>query len=271
MPDAGIELEYRGHSAIVTLNRPEKRNAFDLHMWKALEQVVARLKSKLPRTIIITGAGDKAFCAGFDVNPENPQVSEMAEAVQSGDRGRLERFIRYIRDTVHSLVSLPVPVIAAVNGIAYGGGAELAARCDMRLLDPGATVSFSEVRLGLMPDWGGGVALARLLGRSRAADLILTARKISADEAYRLGFADRISASGMCLAESIDLAEAISGNGPRAVRSALEVIRRSRDLPLGDAMELETLIAADLIASGECIHGITAFISKKEPHFPDPE
>jgi enoyl-CoA hydratase len=271
MSDAGIELEYRGHNAIVILNRPEKRNAFDRNMWEALEQVVARLRTKLPRAVIVTGAGDRAFSAGFDVSPENPQVPELGQAIQAGDRGHLERFIRYIRETAYSLVSLPVAVIAAINGIAYGGGAELAAQCDLRLMDADATVNFSEVRLGLMPDQGGGVALTRLLGRSRAADLILTARNLSADEAYRLGFADRVTAPGMCLDESIALAESISRNGPRAVRAALEVIRRSRDLPVGDAMELETLVAADLIASGECIHGITAFISKKEPQFPDPE
>ncbi|HPG52252.1 MAG TPA: enoyl-CoA hydratase-related protein, partial [Spirochaetota bacterium] len=136
---------------------------------------------------------------------------------------------------------------------------------------PAAVVCFSEVRLGLMPDWGGGVALSRLIGRSHAADLILTARRVGAEEAFRIGLTDRVSAPGRALEESLALAESIAKNGPRAVRSALEVIRRAADIQLRDALEFETMIAADLIASGECVHGITAFLKKTEPEFPDPE
>ena len=123
------------------------------------------------------------FSAGFDVNPANPQITILAEAVKKRSRTAVEEVVRYIRETVDRLVALPVPIIAAINGLAFGGGAELAVRCDMRVMDPGAVICFSEVRLGLMPDWGGGVALSRLLGRSLAADLILTARRVGADEA----------------------------------------------------------------------------------------
>lgn len=271
MSGSSIELEYRGRCAIVTLNRPDKRNAFNREMWAGLESVATRLHDRTPRAVVVTGAGDHAFCAGFDVSPDNPQVSELVGAVQKGDRIPAEELARYIRSVVDHLVSLPVPLIAAVNGLAYGGGAELASRCDLRVMDPAAVICFSEVRLGLMPDWGGGVALSRLIGRSRAADLILTARRVSAEEALRLGLADRVSAPGKALDEAITLAEAIAKNGPRAVRSSLEVIRKAADIPLRDALEFETMIAADLIASGECMHGITAFLGKKEPEFPDPE
>jgi len=271
MTPSGIELEYRGHCAVITLNRPEKRNAFNREMWAALDSVARRLHDRLPRAVVITGAGGSAFCAGFEVNPENPQVSELMGAVQKRDRAPAEELVRYIRGVVDHLVSLPVPLIAAINGLAYGGGAELASRCDMRVMDPAAVVCFSEVRLGLMPDWGGGVALSRLIGRSHAADLILTARRVGAEEAFRIGLTDRVSAPGRALEESLALAESIAKNGPRAVRSALEVIRRAADIQLRDALEFETMIAADLIASGECVHGITAFLKKTEPEFPDPE
>lgn len=268
MPDYGIRLERRGHIALVTLNRPEKLNTFDERMWTELERVTAELASELPRAAVITGAG-RAFSAGFDVNPENPQVAELAGALEEGERAPAEKLVRRVREAVDKLVFLPVPIIAALNGIAYGGGAELATRCDIRIADPDALISFSEVRLGLMPDWGGGVALTRLLGTAKAAELILTARKVTAVEALYMGLVNKISEPGSALEESIELAELIGKNGPRAVRMALEVIRKTPDLTLEDALELETKRASDLIATGECVHGIAAFLQKKDPEFPE--
>ncbi len=270
MSDTCVQVEYRGQSAIVTFNRPDKKNVFNRDMWSGLERAVAQLKAHLPRAIVVTGAAD-AFSAGFDVNPENPQITILAEAVKKRSRTAVEEVVRYIRETVDKLVALPVPIIAAMNGPAFGGGAELAVRCDLRVMDPGAVICFSEVRLGLIPDWGGGVALSRLLGRSPAADLILTARRVGADEALGMGLVNRISRPGKALEESLEMAGIIAKNGPLAVRAALEVIRRSPDIPFRDALELETLVASDLIASGECLHGITAFLSKKDPDFPDPK
>ncbi len=270
MSDTCVRVENLGQSAIVTFNRPDKKNVFNQDMWHGLERAVAQLKASLPRAIVVTGA-EGAFSAGFDVNPANPQITMLAEAIKKRSRTAVDEVVRYIRETVDKLVTLPVPVIAAINGLAYGGGAELAVRCDMRVMDPGAVICFSEVRLGLMPDWGGGVALSRLLGRSLAADLILTARRVGSDEALSMGLVNRISKAGKSLEESLEIAGLISKNGPRAVRAALEVIRRSPDIPFRDALELETLVASDLIASGECLHGITAFLSKKDPDFPDPK
>jgi enoyl-CoA hydratase/carnithine racemase len=132
-------------------------------------------------------------------------------------------------------------------------------------------ISFSEVRLGLMPDYGGGVALTRLIGRSRAADLILTARRVAADEALALGVVNRVSAAGESVAEAAELARAIAANGPRAVRAALRVIRTSGDVDQAAAIERELTLAADLIATGECVHGITAFMARATPSFPEPE
>ena len=270
MPEEKIHLERRGHIGIVTLDRPERRNAFNAEMWRALEKTVDDLKARLPRVVVITGAGEKAFCAGFDINPDNPQVANLIDAVHHHQREPVEALIREIRHAVDGLVSLPVPVIAALNGLAFGGGAELALRCDMRIADPATVISFSEVRLGLMPDWGGGVALSRLVGPGRAAELILTARRIDAEEALRLGVVNRISAPGKSLDEAVALAETIAGHGPRAVRHALRVIRHSPDLPLEKALDFESEEAVTLIASGECYHGIVAFLEKKKPEFPDP-
>jgi enoyl-CoA hydratase len=272
MSDYGIRLDYtgpKGHIALVTLDRPDKRNAFDETMWAALESVATGLKERLPRAVVVTGAGDKAFSAGFDVSPENPQVARLITALNEKKRKPIEELILRIRGAVDGLVMLPVPIIAAVNGLAYGGGAELAVRCDVRVMDPDAVISFSEVRLGLMPDWGGGVALARLVGRSRAAELILTGKKVGAHEAFSIGLVNRVSEKGSALRLALEIAGAISGNGPKAVRHALSVIRTTPDMPVDEALDFESERAIDLIETGECVEGIGAFLGKREPEFGD--
>ena len=271
MNDYGVRLSRRGNIALVTFERPAKQNSFDQHMWDCLDAVVAELKGRLPRAVVITGAGDTAFCAGFDVNPENPLLQPLIAAFERHEKGPVEKLIRRVRTSTDNLVGLPVPVIAAVNGLAYGGGAEIASRCDLRVLDPRAVICFSEVRLGLMPDHGGLVGLTRLVGASRAGDLILTARKVDAQEARQMGFADRISEPGKALEEAMSLAAIIAENGPRAVRHALSVIRKCNDLTASEALELETQEAVNLIASGEPVFGVAAFLTRQKPDFPDPD
>lgn len=271
MPKTCIRLHRQQHLAVVTLDRPQRRNAFDADMFDELERVTAELKKRLPRAVIITGAGSNAFCAGFDVNPDNPMVAGIMDAVSAHDEGPARTMIARLRRSVDGFIGLPVPLIAALNGLAYGGGAELAVRCDLRVIDPGAVICFSEVRLGLMPDWGGGATLARLIGPSKAADLVLTARQVEAEEALQLGLVNRVSSAGTVLDEAISLGEAISQNGPQAVRRALAVIRQSPQMSLDDALDLEAGHAAALIASAECVYGVAAFLEKKAPEFPDIE
>ena len=269
MTDNRIRLERKNKIAVVLMNRPEKKNAFDESMFEALEKVTRELEQDHPRTIILTGAGDRSFCAGFDINLENPMTEEFLEAVNNKDTALAENIINRMRRAIDRFVSLPVPIIAAVNGSAYGGGVELATRCDLRVMDSGAELCFSEVRLGLMPDWGGGACLARLVGTAHATDLILTARIVKADEAFRIGLINRVSNKGCCLDDAMKLAEQIGRNGPKAISHALAVLRQSSDLTLKEALTIEVKVAAKLIASGECIHGITAFLEKKAPRFPD--
>lgn len=268
MSEGTVHVERRGAVAVVTLDRPERKNALGEAMWAGLGRAADELHAATPRAVVLTGAGG-AFSAGMDVAPDNPQVAALVSAVQSGDVGPCRAFLRGLHDVLDRLFALPVPILAAVGGLAYGGGAEIAARCDLRVADPTAVFCFSEVRLGLMPDLGGGVALARLLGPGRAADLILTARKVGADEALALGLVNRVSAPGCCLDDAVALAAQIADNGPRAVRAALAVLRRATDVPFPDAVALELSTAADLIASGECQVGIAAFLSRTRPAFPD--
>jgi len=265
-----VELSRDGAVATIKLSRPERHNALSEVLWNGLDSAVAEIERDLPRVVVITGDGDKAFCAGMDVNPDNPLVAGIIEAVQTGDPGPVGDMLRKLRAIVDRLAALPVPLIAALNGMAYGGGAEIALRCDLRVMDPAATLCFSEVRLGLMPDMGGSVALTRAVGPAIAADLILTARKVSADEALRLGVVSRVSAPGAVLEEAYVLARAIAENGPRAVRAALAIIRKVPDETEEQALARELAAAIELIAGGECQHGITAFMTRQKPTFPDP-
>jgi enoyl-CoA hydratase/carnithine racemase len=269
MSDGSVTVERIEHVAIVTLRRPDKLNALNDALWSGLRQAAAEIGGKLPRAVVITGEGE-AFCAGMDLSPDNPRMAGLAEAAQTHDPVPMRALLEGLRPSFDALVSLPVPVIAAINGLAFGGGAELAVRCDLRVMDPDAELCFSEVRLGLMPDTGGGVALTRLVGTAVAADLILTARRIRGEEAARLGLVNRLSAPGKVLDEAIAFAGDIARNGPRSVRASLEVIRRTPDLSEEEALDFERERAAQLMASGECIFGVTALLSRSEPEFPDP-
>ena len=126
-------MERKGKVVIVTINRPQKRNAFDEGLFLQLESITSEITSSLPRAVIITGAGDKSFSAGFDVHPDNPMVKRIIDAAAAHDREPAQSLINAIRKSIDAFVSLPGPLIAAINGLAYGGGAELAVRCDMRV------------------------------------------------------------------------------------------------------------------------------------------
>ncbi len=269
MAEGKIRLERRDSVAVVIIDRQQRKNAFDENMFNELAGVTDELKRRLPRAVVLTGGGNKVFSAGFDVNPDNPMVARMAAALENQDRAPAEQAITQLREVVDAFISIPVPIIAALNGLTYGGGAELATRCDMRVMDPETAICFSEVKLGLMPDWGGGATLAHLVGPAVAADLILTARKIGAQEALRLGLVNRVSKPGQALEGALEIAGQISKNGPRAISHALEIIRQSRNLSLEKTLDLEADRAVSLIVSGECLYGIAAFLEKKEPEFPD--
>ncbi len=269
MGEARIQLKRIHKVAVVTMNHLHKKNAFDADMFSALEQVSEALKKELPRAVVLTGAGDEAFSSGFDVGPDNPMVDKFLSVLDSRDNTASKNLIQQIRKAVDRFTALPVPLIAAINGAAYGGGAELATRCDLRVMDETAQLCFSEVRLGLMPDWGGGPSLTRLIGSGAASDLILTARPINSREALDIGLVNRVVKKGQAKHEALSLGEQIAQNGPRAVQHALKVIRKSLELPLEKALDLETDLAAKLIVSGECLHGITAFMEGKPPEFPD--
>lgn len=272
MKEQVVDLQLHGKTAVVTINRPNKRNAVNTDILDGLIEVSKIIKQKLPRAVVLTGKGDKAFCAGFDVNPQdNPMAQEFADAVLNKNPETTQKTINRLRHSIDEFMSIPVPLIAAINGIAYGGGAEIAARCDLAIMNQSAEICFSEVKLGLMPDFGGGAKLAKLIGPSKAAYLILTAKKIYADEALSLGLVNQVSKNNNALKDALKLAEQIAENGPNAVMSSLSVIRECMNKSFDELLAYEKEKAVSLILKGEAIHGVLAFMEKKQPVFPDPE
>ncbi|MDX2207461.1 MAG: enoyl-CoA hydratase-related protein [Gemmatimonadales bacterium] len=243
--------------AVVTINRPDKLNALNAQVFSDLSDLLDRIKGdQTIRAVIVTGAGPKAFVAGAD-------IGELA-AVDGAEGARLSaRGQAVFRD----LERLPIPVIAAVNGFALGGGCELAMACHLRLAAPAAKFGQPEVKLGLIPGYGGTVRLPRLVGRGRALELLLTARVIDAEEALRIGLVERIVAADALLDEARAMARTILAMGPRAVALCLSTVDAALDLDLDAALAVEAGAFGAACASDDKREGTAAFLEKRPAAF----
>jgi enoyl-CoA hydratase len=206
--------------------------------------------------IILTGAGDKFFMSGANIAELLPLTAEEAR-----DRVRQSRqFTSYIE-------RYPRPIICAINGLATGGGLEVALCCDFRLLAEHAKVGLPEVSLGIMPGGGGTQRLPRLIGTSKTKELIYTGRLISATEAHSLGIVDKVVPFDGLMAEANKIAEAIISKAPLAIRAAKQAINASCHLPIEEGIKLENELWADLFATEDKNEGVTAFLEKRKPVF----
>jgi enoyl-CoA hydratase/carnithine racemase len=257
-PEESLLVERRDDGIIIiTLNRPARRNALDRHTLAAGRTLIRDiLYDRTARVLIVTGAGDKAFCAGADLKEREHMT--MVEVRQ---------YIRYIRDTFTEIETLPIPVIAAINGVSMGGGTELALACDLRVIDPGARIALNETSLGIIPGGGGTVRLPRLVGRGRAKDIILTARWVEAEEALSIGFVNRIAPKGKVLETAIEMAEMMLNNGPVAITQAKYVINRGLEMPIEEALHLESEGYEVCIPTQDRIEALNAFKEKRKPEF----
>jgi enoyl-CoA hydratase/carnithine racemase len=179
----------------------------------------------------------------------------------------VRQYIRYIRDTFTEVENLPIPVIAAINGVSMGGGTELALACDIRVIDPDAKMALNETSLGIIPGGGGTVRLPRLVGRGRAKDIILTARWVEADEALRIGLVQRIAPKGEVLEHAIGIAEQIINNGPIAITQAKYVINRGLEVSLEEALQMESDAYEVCIPTKDRVEALAAFKEKRKPEF----
>lgn len=252
-----ILLEKKEGLAIVTINRPEVHNALNRTVLSELAQVTEELANdRQTRVVIITGAGEKAFSAGADLK-ERRTMSE----------DEVRHFIRLIRDTFTKIEQMPKPVIAAVNGAAFGGGTELALACDLRIVAEHAMLGLTEVSLGIIPGAGGTQRLSRLVGKTKAKEWIFTARKVTAAEAERWGLANQVTPRGKTLTTAIEWAQAIKENAPLALAQAKLAIDRGLETDLETGLLLETKAYEALIPTKDRLEGLAAFKEKRKPRY----
>jgi enoyl-CoA hydratase len=243
--------------ARLTVNRPDKLNALNAIVINELGDAVTRIETdSAVRGVIVTGAGNKAFVAGADIN-------ELTEQGVTGGRNRALLGQQVFR----RLERCGKPVIAAVNGFALGGGCELAMACHLRIAGENARFGQPEVKLGIAPGYGGTVRLPRIVGKSRALELLLTGEMIDAEEARRIGLVNRVVPAERLLPESESLLRSILANGPLAVRACLEAVDAGMDMSLDQALLLEAGYFGVLSATEDMREGTKAFLEKRKPAF----
>lgn len=252
-----IDFEQQDGVATVRLNRPEKLNSLTSEMILSLSDLFRGFASDSSlRAVILTGTGEKAFCVGTD-------IGELAER----DEAEAQNISRRGQTLCDLIEQCPVPVIAALNGMAVGGGCEVALACHIRLAAANVRFSLPETRLAIMPGYGGTQRMPREVGRSRALEIMLGGREVSAADAERLGLINRIVDAADLLTEAQSLAQDIAGLAPLAIRACLESVRVGLELPLEEGLAVETRLFAELFATADMREGTRAFLEKRAPVF----
>ena len=253
-----IETNVDGGVATVTLSRPDKLNAFTGTMREDLLAALRACQNEpAVRVVVITGAG-RAFCAGGD-------VEFMSGLQKSGDVASFRRLLDAGREVILQIASSPKPVIASINGVAAGAGCNLALACDYRIASPHAKLSESFVKIGLHPDWGGTWLLPRLVGRSRAAEILMTGRMVEAEEALAIGMIDRIATD--LAAETRQLATAIAAAPPLAIAGIKRALNAAERNDLAAQIDLESEHQLRCFSSADAAEGMAAFFEKRPAAF----
>jgi enoyl-CoA hydratase len=246
------------HLLLVTLNRPEVSNAMNTRMGLDLMELFETLSIDLGglRAAIITGSGKKAFCAGGDLKERNGMTDESWRS----QHAIFERMVR-------AIIGCPIPLVAAVNGAAYGGGCEIAAASDFVYAATNARFALTEVTLGIMPGAGGTQNLARAVGERRAKEIILSGLPFTAEEAEAWGLVNRVVEPSELLETTIGIAQRIAANGPIAVRQAKQAIHRGMQMSLSDGLAFEIEAYNRLVSTEDRREGVLAFNEKRKPVF----
>ena len=255
-----LTYEVQGHVAVIHLNRPDRMNTLGGTMKTDLAHVFFELAGQddKVRAVVITGTGDKAFCAGAD-------IKERAGQEIRGTQFYVKQ--KYTHDLFRNIEEFEKPVIAAINGVALGGGLEIALCCDLRIAATTARFGLPEVKLDVIPAAGGTQRLPRLIGEARAKELILTADLLDADAALRYGIVSRVVAPEALMPEAMALAQKIAEYAPLAVRFAKRAINRGMQTDLDSGLEYERYAAAMIIDSADRKEGMQAFLEKCKPVF----
>jgi enoyl-CoA hydratase/carnithine racemase len=251
-----IEYEKEGHIAIFRINRPEALGALNVEGIKELHDTLVDFRDNDELLVgIITGTGDKAFSAGVDIKDFLPFIKRTTGKPWQ------------VPGTVMRGLELWKPLIAACNGLTYGGGLELALSCDIRIASENARFGLPEVTLGVVPGGGGTQRLPRTIPRGIAAEMLFTGKSIDAQEAYRIGLVNKVVPIDMLMSTVKEIAESICQNGPLAVRAAKEAMIRGMSMSLEDGLRLEDSLTQFIVSSKDFSEGTQAFIEKRKPKF----
>jgi enoyl-CoA hydratase/carnithine racemase len=249
-----------GATALLTLDRPQRRNALDYATIDALQAALDDIESEDgTRAVILTGAGT-AFSAGADIHG-------FAASIERGVEVALREFVRRGQGLTKRIETFPKPVIVAVNGLAYGGGCEITEAAPLAIASERATFAKPEIRLGFPPPFGGSQRLPRLIGRKRALAMILTAEPIDAHEAARIGLVNQVVAHDSLIEAALALAARIAAMSPRAVAACLASVTRGLNLTIDEGLAVEAGQFARMAESADVREGIASFIAKRAPVF----
>jgi enoyl-CoA hydratase len=250
-------VEREASFAIVTINRPKVLNALNTRTLDELRRAILELKhDESVRAVVLTGSGEKSFVAGADIN-------ELAVQTPAGGREHALAG-QHVLDLIEQMGK---PVIAAINGYALGGGCELAMACTIRIAADTAKLGQPEINLGIIPGYAGTQRLARIVGKGRALELLLTGDQVSAQEAHRLGLVNRVVPAAELMAEAKQLAAALASKAPLAIRYILEAVHKGVEMPFPQAEVFEATLFGLVASSDDMREGTAAFLEKRKPAF----
>jgi enoyl-CoA hydratase/carnithine racemase len=252
---ANLIREDRGGVRILTIDGEAQMNVLSRALVAELAQQARQAGVETAvRAVVLTGAGRRAFCAGANLKERRGWTED-----------DVRRWLAELHGSLREVERCPKPWIAAINGLALGGGCELALACDLRVMDPSAQIGLTETKVGVIPGGGGTVRLARVVGIGRAKDLILTARRVEAQEALQIGLVNRISAAGDSVSGAVALAHEIAANAPVALAAAKASVDEAWDLPMDAALERERHHYEKPLLSEDRLEGLQAFAEKRPP------
>ena len=252
-----VTYEQDGFVGVVTINRPKALNALNSEVLKEIEATFDAIDLETTRAVVLTGAGDKSFVAGADIGEMSTLTKEEGEA-----------FGKIGNDVFRKIETFPIPVIAAVNGFALGGGCEISMSCDIRLCSENAIFGQPEVGLGITPGFGGTQRLARIIAPGLAKEIIYSTKNIDAAKAKEVGLVNEVYTQDELLPAAEKLANKIAKNAPIAVRACKKAINEGLDLPMDEAIVLEEKLFGSCFKTHDQIEGMDAFLTKrKEKNF----
>ena len=252
-----VELSRTDEFALITLNRPEALNALSFAIVEEIDAAISEAVNTDARGLIFTGAGERAFCAGAD-------IAELQSLPPHGFREQLRRG----QSVFHRLSELPIPSFAAINGLALGGGMELALACTFRVASPKARLGLPEIKLGAVPGYGGTQRLPRLVGLGHALDIAMSGRFVGAEEALAIGLVNRV-ADGDLLEGAKEYARQFTCYGLPSLRLVRDSILRAGDLPLAEGLKAEAELSAISFSTEDAKEGTSAFLEKRTAQFKD--